>query len=82
MRITTKTSTVSAKGCVVIPQDIRTALGLKKGDKVKFIDYGGVVALIPVSDNPIEAMDGMLKGESSLTKVLLETRKKDYETGK
>jgi hypothetical protein len=44
---------------------------IKKGDKVKFIDYGGVVALIPVFDNPIEAMDGMLKGESSLTKVLL-----------
>lgn len=77
MRITTKTSTVSAKGWVVIPQDIRTALGLKKGDKVKFIDYGGVVALIPVSDNPIEAMDGMLKGESSLTEALLERREND-----
>jgi AbrB family looped-hinge helix DNA binding protein len=82
MKTITKTSTVSAKGWVVIPQEIRKTLGLKKGDKIKFIDYGGVVALIPVSYNPIEAMSGMLKGESSLTKVLLETRKKDYETGK
>ena len=79
---TTKTTTVSAKGWVVIPQDIRKSLGLQKGDRVKFIDYGGVVALVPVSDNPIETMGGMLKGESSLTEALLESRKKDYETGK
>ena len=82
MKTITKTSTVSAKGWVVIPQDIRKSLGLKKGDKIKFIDYGGVVALIPVSDNPIEDMGGMLKGESSLTEALLESRKKDCETGK
>ena len=37
------TSTLSEKGWVVIPQDLRRRYGLKKGDRVHVIDYGGVI---------------------------------------
>lgn len=73
------TATVSAKGWVVIPQEIRRRYGLKKGDKVHIIDYGGVVALVPASKDPVAEGYGMLKGGPSLTKGLLEDRRWELE---
>lgn len=75
-------ATLSAKGWVVIPQEIREKYGLKKGDKIHFIDYGGSIALVPVSKDPIHESFGMLKGKTSLTKALLESRKEDAARGK
>ena len=69
------TTTLSAKGWVVIPKEIRERYGLKKGDKVHLIDYGGVVAIVPASRDPIAEGHGMLKGGPSLTKGLLEDRR-------
>ena len=76
------TGKLSAKGWVVIPQDIRKRYRLKKGDKVHFIDYGHVVAIVPVSKNPIEEGAGSIKGKTSLVKALLESRKEDEEMEK
>jgi len=71
------TSTVSRKGWVVIPQELRERYGLKKGDRVHFIDYGGAIALIPVSGNSVRKGCGMLRGGTSLTEALLQSRRKD-----
>jgi hypothetical protein len=49
---------------------LRRKYGLKPGALVQVVDYGGVVALVPLLQNPIRGAAGMLKGES-LTKVLL-----------
>lgn len=39
-----KTSTVSSKGQVTIPQEIRIRMGLKEGDRIEFvIDHGKTV---------------------------------------
>lgn len=39
-----KSSTVSSKGQVTIPQEIRIRMGLKEGDRVEFvIDHGKTV---------------------------------------
>ncbi|MBI4505042.1 MAG: AbrB/MazE/SpoVT family DNA-binding domain-containing protein [Chloroflexi bacterium] len=73
------TATVSAKGWVVIPQEIRQKYGLKKGRKVRFIDLGGVVSIVPVPDDPIAAGLGMFKGGPSLTQGLLEDRRQELE---
>jgi AbrB family looped-hinge helix DNA binding protein len=78
----TASGTVSAKGWVVIPQDIREKYNLKKGDKVHFIDYGGVISIIPFSKNPIEEGAGLIKGKTSLVKALLKSRKEDQELEK
>lgn len=76
------TSTLSEKGWVVIPQELRQRYGLKKGDKVHVIDYGGVISIIPASETPIKDSQGMLKGKTSLVKKLIESRRQDAERGK
>ena len=72
-------SIVSAKGWVVIPKELRERYGLKKGKKVHFVDHDGVISLIPALDDPIEQMCGMFAGGPSMTKWLLEDRRKELE---
>ncbi len=68
------TAKVSAKGWVVIPKDLRVKYGLKEGSQVQVVDYGDVLALVPLPDDPIEALHGMLAEGPSLTADLLEER--------
>ena len=70
-------STVSTQGRVLIPKEIRQKYGLKAGTKVRFVDYRGSVYLIPIPDDPITAMHGMLAGGPSLTADLLAERERD-----
>ena len=72
-------ATVSAKGWVVIPREMRIKYGLKKGKKVHVIDLEGRIVVIPVADDPIAAGFGMLKGGPSLTEGLLEDRRWELE---
>lgn len=76
------TSTLSEKGWVVIPQDLRRRYGLKKGDKVHVIDYGGVISIVPAAEAPIKNSLGMLRGKMSLVKELVKSRRQDAERGK
>lgn len=71
--------TISAKGWVVIPAELRARYNLKPGKKVRIVDYGGVLAIVPIADNPIDYTAGMLKGGRSLTLALREERKRDLE---
>lgn len=70
-------ASISGKGWVVIPKKLRERYGFKKGDRVHFIDYGGVLAIAPKAKDPIHASHGILKGGRSLTKALLEARRED-----
>lgn len=70
-------ATVSAKGWIVIPRQIRQRYGLKKGDRVHVIDYGGVLAIVPMAGDPIHKAHGMLKGGKSLVSALLVSRQED-----
>jgi AbrB family looped-hinge helix DNA binding protein len=71
------TAKVSAKGWVVIPKGLREKYGLKKGTRVQVVDYGDVLALIPLSDDPVGALHGMLEGGPSLTADLLAERARE-----
>jgi len=75
-------SILSEKGWVVIPQDLRKRYGLKKGDRVHVIDYGGVISIVPAAEAPIKNSQGMLKGKTSLVKELTKSRRQDAERGK
>ncbi len=70
---------ISQKGWVVIPAKLRKRYDLKPGDEVHVIDYGGVLSLIPASEDPLEYANGMLKGEPSLLEALLEERQRERE---
>jgi AbrB family looped-hinge helix DNA binding protein len=76
------TSTLSEKGWVVIPQELRERYGLKKGDKMHVIDYGGVISIVPASEAPIKSSIGMLRGKASLVKELVKSRRQDAARGK
>jgi AbrB family looped-hinge helix DNA binding protein len=69
--------TISEKGWVVIPAELRKKYNLTPGTQVVIVDYGGVLAIIPAMQDPIKQGRGLLKGLPSLTKDLLEERKKE-----
>lgn len=73
---------ISKKGWVVIPQNIREKYKLKEGDRVNIVDYGNIISIVPLVDNPIKETAGLLKKGSSLTDALISERKKDREHGK
>lgn len=73
------TVTVSKKGWVVIPREIRQRYGIRPGDRVQVVDYAGRIAIIPAMNDPIREARGMLKGGPSLTEALLEERRRELE---
>lgn len=76
------TVTVSEKGWVVIPKEIRDRHGIKKGDKVHVLDIAGRIIIVPASKgDPVEAAYGMLRrpGGPSATEALLRDRHEEAE---
>ena len=65
------TSTLSAKGWLVIPRELRDTYGLKTGSRIQVVEYGGSLGLVPVPEDPIAALDGMLLHGPSLPDDLL-----------
>jgi AbrB family looped-hinge helix DNA binding protein len=74
--------TISNKGWVVIPAELRKKYALNPGTEVTLVDYGGVLAIVPALKNPVKQAAGMLRGGSSLTRSLLDEHKKERERGK
>ena len=71
---------VSSKGWVVIPAHLRRRYKLEPGTEVQIIDYGGILAIVPAEENPIDASAGMLAGgEKSLTQALLAEHNQELE---
>lgn len=67
-------TTVSDKGAVTIPAEVRERRGLRPGTRVHVVDYGEMVAIVPSSPDPVAASHGMLKGASALTAAFLAAR--------
>ncbi|OGO31907.1 MAG: hypothetical protein A2136_08895 [Chloroflexi bacterium RBG_16_54_11] len=64
--------TISDKGWVVIPAELRKKYDLNPGTEVRIVDYGGVLAIIPAMQDPIRQAAGLLKTNKNLTDILLE----------
>jgi AbrB family looped-hinge helix DNA binding protein len=77
------TATVSTKGWVVIPKDLRDKYGLRKGTRVQVVEYNQALAIVPLPDDPAEALHGMLESGPSLTTDLLaeHARERAQENG-
>jgi antitoxin PrlF len=56
-------STISSKGQVTVPQEIRTRVGLSAGDRVEFAVENGKILFRPLRSeaNPFEKYRGALK---------------------
>ena len=55
-----ETVTVSPKYQVVIPKNIRKALGIRVGQKIQVVVYEGRIELIPIT--PIKDLRGFARG--------------------
>ncbi len=54
------TATITSKGQITIPKDIRGLLDLHAGDKIRFIeDADGSINLIPIK-KPLSALKGLV----------------------
>ncbi len=68
---------ISTKGWVVIPAELRKKYGLKPGTKVRIVDYGSVLAIVPALEEPVQQAAGMLKPGKKLTEALLEEHRRE-----
>lgn len=72
-----QTATVSSKGWVVIPADLRRKYDIQQGQKLQIVDYGGLLSLIPIPEDPIRQARGALEGSSSLLEALRQEREEE-----
>ena len=59
-------SSVTTKGHVTIPIELREKLGIKPGDRVGFVDEGGRIVL-QRQETAIEAIFGVVKTSKGVT---------------
>ena len=55
------TSTVTSKGQITLPRDVRQALGLGVGDKVDFVQVDGGFKLVPLRKD-VRVLKGKFAG--------------------
>jgi AbrB family looped-hinge helix DNA binding protein len=77
-----KALTISNKGWVVIPAEMRKKYNLVPGAEVVIVDYGGVLAIVPVPKDPIKAGRGFLKGKPSMINDLKRERELEKQRDK
>lgn len=76
------TTTLSEKGQVVIPAEIRSKAGLRAGDRFEVeLDDSGVLIFRPLPRDPLLALRGAFAGSHRLTDDLLGERRKERADG-
>ncbi|MBA4380143.1 MAG: AbrB family transcriptional regulator [Anaerolinea sp.] len=70
---------LSQKGWVVIPAALREKYALKPGANLHVVDYGGVLAIVPVFRDPVKNGAGLLKRDDSLTQAIVEEHRRERE---
>ena len=69
--------TTSSRGQIVIPRDIRKQLQIVPGKKLVVKVEGEHAVITSLPDDPVESFYGFFEGGGSLTKALLDERRKD-----
>jgi AbrB family looped-hinge helix DNA binding protein len=64
-------STISSKGQITVPIEVRRRLGLKQGDRVEFVVDNGHTVLRParLSENPFEKYVGSLPAFGTVREI-------------
>ena len=70
-------ASVTSKGQLVIPVEIRRRYGIKPGTRVCFIERDGDIIFQPITKEFIRSVAGMLKSDRSATQDLLKESAKD-----
>jgi len=78
-------TTISSKGQVVVPAELREQLGLKKGTRATWTEEKGRLVLTPITLQRIREIRGFLKprpGEPSMFEELFAERAREREREK
>ncbi len=70
---------VSVRGQTVIPRDIRKQLSISPTTRLEWKVKNGVIIILPLPADPVQASVGILEGRGISTANLLAERKKDQE---
>jgi AbrB family looped-hinge helix DNA binding protein len=73
------TLTISNKGWVVIPAELRKKYHLLPGVEVRLVDYGGVLSIVPALADPIHQAAGITHSTKRLTEVLIAEHRLEYK---
>jgi len=73
-------ATVTSKGQITIPKEVRKSLGLKRGKKVVFISEGRRVIIMAKTKYPLKKLEELRKelptiSESELRQMIKESKK-------
>ncbi|MFC1496502.1 AbrB/MazE/SpoVT family DNA-binding domain-containing protein [Candidatus Margulisiibacteriota bacterium] len=71
----------STKGQVVIPEKLREKYQIDQGTLLDILDGKNKIVILPMGKKKDRQGRGMFKGKTSLTKALLEERKKERQRG-
>jgi len=71
--------TVTAKGEIAIPTNIRKRLKIKRGTKLCIVEKGDKIILQPLTGEYFEKKAWILHTNGKLTKAILDERKKEKE---
>ena len=62
IQVEPETSGVYERGQTVIPKQVRDALAIEHGTRLRWEIHEGVIHVLPIPKNPVEALRGALKG--------------------
>ncbi len=71
------TASISTKGQVVIPQDLRDRYHLKPNTKAQWVDLGGPLLLAPRYEDPLRESRGLLSRSRLTQKALRSERRRE-----
>ena len=71
-------TTMTSKGQIVIPSELRRKYGLKEGVRIQVIDDGEQIVLQPITPEYVRKMRGLLKGNKGM-KALMQDRQMEKE---
>jgi AbrB family looped-hinge helix DNA binding protein len=74
--------TISAKGQIVIPAELRRRLKLKKGTKVSLTEEDGKLLMQPITADFIRSLMGIAKGYPSLVEAHQREKQKEIRREK
>jgi AbrB family looped-hinge helix DNA binding protein len=75
-------TTISSKGQVVVPAQLREQLGLKKGTRATWTEEGGRLILMPITERLLDEIQGFLKprpGEPSMFEEHFKERERERQ---
>lgn len=71
------TVTVSSKGQIVIPKELREKYGLDQGTKVAVLEYPNEIVVVPLPGDTVKESRGLFSSKKPIRKMLAEARKEE-----